>query len=382
MSIKQTILILMAAVMTACSDTPKQPETPALADGEVGIRLLTGSRAVAGTGSTLKGPDDIQHAKTVYVYVFSGVDDTCKCVFAGDVNWKFDDAVSGGPEREQYYRIKYGFKQFKRYRVVGIGMDSKAADVYNISATKECFPTFAAMRLKFSSSSTIDDLRHTEWFAGELIIDTTEGVGGLNDLTLYRRVAGVMGYFTNIPSTYKNKAVKRLRVTLYKALNTDGYVLPKTDRSAPDKYLDYITSPLGGKETTAANTYIIDYELGSADYGAVTVSVGSYMPAVPAPYATVADATASKIMKEADAAAYVNTHTLRVQLIAEDGTALRTMLVVDDELMENQRSDPGRFAICNNHFYSLGTEAEPVDFGVDKDIVVVGTYQADIDIVI
>lgn len=86
------------------------------------------------------------------------------------------------------------------------------------------------------------DIAGSELFAGSLPLRLEDFVKGRPVIDLYRRVAGVMGYFVNIPATIEGRKVGALQVRLYTGQNT-RVPLRKVPYNG-SLFSDYITSPM------------------------------------------------------------------------------------------------------------------------------------------
>lgn len=381
--------VLAAVLAVACSKEEGlsgQPETDSgfdlvfAAQGED----LTLSRTI------LKGPGALQHVSTVYLYIFEGTDTDTTCVAVEDVDWPYwENAQNGLNTLEYKYRVKYpAFDAGKEYTFVAIGLDNtKTASEtkvdnsmktygFTLQANNPIGETLGALQVS-AQTDTRTDIAQSEWFAGSLVL-TGEQIltAKAETLNLYRRVAGVMGYFKDIPLE-----VEKLQICLYQPQNKKAWVLPQPTENGV--FNDYVESPAVGSDAQVWKVLVeIDLESESGSSGVVSFydgQGGSYV--LPARASTTAEET-----------------TLSLKLIGNNGNTLITRKIYqqtsyapvqaglsrgetdegtgiiggeDDSQGPDDEEYKYHYPIIANHFYSIGTEANPVSLADNGEIFVI-----------
>lgn len=362
---------LLCFVVAGCSQ--EIPYSQEEETGEGQVELLFNASTGLTTRTTLPGPDNLQHVQNVQLYVFDGTTDASTCVASEDVSWiHAEGAANGLPTREQRYKVKYdGFQPSTTYTFLAVGLDDQSGATYNLPAAIEVgTTTLGNAKAEIASGKGRADIAVSELFAGFSPITTTILGSGTARVDLYRRVAGVMGYFTNIPTKINGTDVAFLRIELYKIQNGSVPLLKQLSN-------DFIMSPISEVET---DKVVVD--IPSTEFVADgTTSKGSYVLPIIAPFATIADAAAAG--DEYNNVSYVKDYTLCVILADADGNPLRTQKVVNKNTGSSGTdggtgiivsTDAYRFPIVANQFYSIGSKDAPVDLGGGEDDIVITVH--------
>lgn len=352
--------------------------------------------AIAANGSTetaVVDPDDdlrgLQHVTRVYLYIYEqdadGSDYTC--VAGEEVDWLHrEGAMTGLTTREQKYITKYqGYKDNVNYLFLAMGFD----DTYTGTATN---PTFLGTNsvaaygqpdkivnvrkgdkpgdklsegyFKLQEGADVKEIAHSELFAGSKVYTRAQLAGkGTAEINLYRRVAGVAGYFKNVPASIDGvkgvKEVAKVELRLYKSQNTQTYFLPKLPATGtytspgdvPDgEYVDYITSPYSYERDSSP--VLASYTVGSDqdDNGEFTLS--AYLLPIKSPgMFDAGESTLQLTFYDADGLYITHRRILQRLVTTRSGTG------IDDS------TDPKalRYPIRANHFYRIGTKQHPID---------------------
>lgn len=371
--IRHILCLLAAATLTACSQT--DDTTAPGGDGQLTIKFT----AEPQTRTTLTGSDNVQHVKYVQVYVFEGTEATAEatCVASENAGWLQTQA---GGTATQYYTLKTKLKEGTTYTVLAVGLDTEtsggtptknegAGYAYGLpGAIKAGETTLDEAIATLAEGRTKADMAKAELFAGSGEVTIEANTNKITEITMMRRVAGVMMYLTNI-----DPQVSRIVLQLHQPQNTQMPLMAQEP--------DFGSTPLA--DGTADGNILLDVkitpelleaEVVTDNAGNIlctkqqgSVLAGAYMIPVNAP--------------AADADPRPNTLTL-IQYNA-DGNAFSTRKV----LLENPRpEDPDNtsYAIRTNYIYSIGTKNattdEPEDIGgkADADIYIDGNWQADI----
>ena len=365
------ILCLLAlATLGACQtgdDTNGQEE-----NGQITIKFT----AEPLTRTTLASSDNVQHVKYVQVYVFDGTKASAVCVASENVGWK---QLQPGGTVTQYYTLKQKLDDGKTYTILAVGLDNDndnseqegAGYAYGlpkaikVKSETEHGTTLGDAKAKLAEGRSAADMNKAELFAGSNTVTVQPGANRITEITLKRRVAGVMAYFTNIPSD-----VERIQLKLYDNQYKDVPLIAQTSN-------DY------GTVQAAGSTVLLDIEVSQAilkrevvyasDGKTVvgtklpgTVLQGAYMLPMPAPES-----------------GYTLT-LVQIKKSGETQTQQENKLVLSNPA---SGSTGKNFPIEANVFYTIGRKDadhdEPYSLGDLSDgdyIYVDGNWQADVDI--
>ena len=352
------ILCLLAlATLGACQtgdDTNGQEE-----NGQITIKFT----AEPLTRTTLASSDNVQHVKYVQVYVFDGTEASAVCVASENVGWK---QLQPGGTVTQYYTLKQKLDDGKTYTILAVGLDNDNSEqegsgyAYGLPDAIKQGTTLGDAKATLAEDRTAADMNKAELFAGSNTVTVQPGANRITEITLMRRVAGVMAYFTNIPSD-----VEEIQLILYDNQYKDVPLIAQTSN-------DYGTGQLEG------STVLLDIKVSqdilkqevvyASDRKTVvgtklpgTVLQGAYMLPMPAPESG---------------------HTLTLVQIKNGGTQQENNLV-----LSSPASVSTNFPIEANCFYTIGRkdadhdEPYPLEDLSDGDYIYVdGNWQADVDI--
>ena len=361
------ILCLLAlATLGACQtgdDTNGQEE-----NGQITIKFT----AEPLTRTTLASSDNVQHVKYVQVYVFEGTGTSAVCVASENVGWK---QLQPGGTVTQYYTLKQKLDDGK-YTILAVGLDNDNSEqegndnseqegagyAYGLPDAIKQGTTLGDAKAKLAEGRSAADMNKAELFAGSNTVTVEPGANRITEITLKRRVAGVMAYFTNIPSD-----VKEIQLILYKDQYKDVPLIAQTSN-------DHGTVQVGG------STVLLDINVSpdilkqevvyASDEKTVvgtklpgTVLQGAYMLPMPAPESG---------------------YTLTLVQIKSDETRQENNLVLSNPA---SGSTGRNFPIEANVFYTIGRKDadhdEPYSLGDLSSgdyIYVDGNWQADVDI--
>ena len=371
------ILCLLAlATLGACQtgdDTNGQEE-----NGQITIKFT----AEPLTRTTLASSDNVQHVKYVQVYVFEGTEAdgteaSAVCVASENVGWK---QLQPGGTVTQYYTLKQKLDDGKTYTILAVGLDNDKSeqegagyayglpDAIKVKSETEQGTTLGDAKATLAENRKAADMNKAELFAGSNTVTVQPGANRITEITLKRRVAGVMAYFTNIPSD-----VERIQLKLYDKQYKDVPLIAQTSN-------DYGTGQLEGEEGESS-TVLLDIEVNqdilkqevvyASDRKTVvgtklpgTVLQGAYMLPMPAPESE---------------------YTLTLVQIKSDETRQENKLVLSNPASGS--TGIKNFPIEANVFYTIGRKDadhdEPYSLGDLSDgdyIYVDGNWQADVDI--
>ena len=252
-----------------------------------------------------------QHTTDVFLYIFQGTGSDATCVACEDVGWSehFGSNLPVTTEDSQMpYEIQYdGFLYNVRYTLLAVGLSKDAKTVYGFPGAIEIGKT--TLGEAQATGQTCDGINKSEIYVGTA--EFTPLSGEEVTVNLWRRVAGVAGYFKNVPRSIKGKQVVGLRIALYDKQNT---ALPLLEREQAPVFKDYIES-----KTTEANGDVLVY-IPVTEFGIdKKVNGGAYVLPAPAPSGT-------------------GNWTLRIELVDKDGNVLDSRRA---KLPEGDELDPG-----------------------------------------
>lgn len=199
----------------------------------------------------------VQHVTDVYLYIYEmnddGTDGVCRARF--NVGWREHFGQLPIETAEITYTLAYTFTVGKTYRLVAVGVDgAESKDVMQDYDGKNSILTYGlpesiqtgsmlSQPIVLQEGRTPVDMAHSEFFTG--FVDFTpqsESDKNIDEINLWRRVAGLQVCLTNIP-----REVERVRILLYNSQNTEVNILPVPAAvNEHNKVIaDYITSPYG-----------------------------------------------------------------------------------------------------------------------------------------
>lgn len=354
-TIKGMLLFLACLATAGCGqeDMPT-PDTPD--DSRPQVVLTFSASPGLTTRTQLPGPQYLQHVQTMHLYIFNGTGDDASCVAYEKVDWKDVKAPAGGANTvSKNHKVQYkDFAVGQPYTFIAVGLDDRSGDTYGLPTSVQVDQTTLATAkavLDIANSKTREDIAVSELFGGSLVLTPVAAGQLTGTIELKRRVAGVFGYFKNIPQQVKEKKVASLRIELYKPQNKSIWLTAK-----PTKDEDVIMDPIAN---TDDNKILVEIPLTPENtIEDKVISKGSYVLPMKAP--TTEDCT------------------LLVTLVAEDGTTLQSRNVkykLDDTISDTSggtgiitvTKDLYRFAINANWFYQIGSETEPVEWKEEEE---------------
>ncbi len=372
---------LSALLLPGCGDEGLNPGT------SEGTRGLTVTFSVNNEAKTATGdmadivyPTETdyigeQHTTDVFLYIFQGTGSDATCVACENVGWS-EHFGSNLPEHtaQMPYEIKYkDFLYNVPYTLLAVGLSKDAKTVYGFPGAiggKESTTwdgiTLGEAKAELAEGQTCDGINTSEIYVGTA--EFTPLSGKEVKVNLWRRVAGVAGYFKNVPRSIDDTPVTALRIALYDNQNT---ALPLLEREQAPVFKDYIESKTKDEDgDVLVNIPVTEFGTDKK------VNGGAYVLPAPAPSGT-------------------GNWTLRIELVDKDGEVLDSRRA---KLPEGDGLDPGitgggtgiidtesayRFPIVANHFYALGSPKNPIDLqgqGLDILITIDPTWREEVDL--
>lgn len=321
---------------------------------EEGVTLSFSVAGELSTRTNLSGSGNAQHVTSVRLYIFNGTTDNATCVASEDIGWS--TYFGNNPPTvtsTMKYKVKYeGFVPGSPYTFLAVGLDNQSVTTYgfpNAIQVGSSVLSGAIATLSGNEASTWTTMRQSELFAGSTVL-TPSAKGVTGNVDLWRRVAGVMGWFINVPTQINLTPVSAIRIRLYAMQNKS---VPLIQLSQTPVFKDYINSPL----STTGGNILVEIPVPGNVTPVTVLSKGSYVLPVPAP-----------------AVVNTNDYTLRVELVDGSGNVLRfTRVTLSDSDDTNSSTGGGtgiidpqgvfRFPIVANRFYGVGTSITPINLG-------------------
>ena len=362
------IPILIILFFAAC--TPEENITP---DEQGNVTFVFTAGNEINTRTILNGSENLQHVEKVYLYIFDGTTDAATYKSCKELSWPTPGEVNyKGITRRYSMTLASG-----NYTFLAIGLDDKSGATYNLPAAIAEGSTLADAKATLASGKTKEDIAQSELFAGHVTASIKESGNDPVTITLYRRVAGVMGWFKNVPAN-----VAKIQISLYTQQNGSGYLVkqePTGDIREPEHFKDYLTTPVS---TTEQDKILVSINVPAGTTAEQVLSGGSYVLPAAAPIKIEPDYDTYP-----DEDPRVGTeYTLRVELIGADGTTIKTQRVrmqEGDDLyipvfvdggtgaVGYDLGGPFRFPIVANRFYGIGTALAPIDLGGGGEDIVI-----------
>ena len=219
------IVALAALWMAGCSDDSLSPADQP--ERGIVIRLSTGDLE---TRTDLTSQANLQHVRKVYALLYDGTGDLVgspELLMDVDKNSQAWDPTEGGSYNdingEEFVlpQTKTAGLEAGDYTVLCVGLDDRSGETYGLTLDKMKTWTLKEARATLAAGKGVDDIAHSELFAGWAEFDFEPDNINIVEVMLKRRVAGVLCYVTDIPTTIntsganKNKPVTKLRLALY-----------------------------------------------------------------------------------------------------------------------------------------------------------------------
>lgn len=395
------------AICYGCSNNLDMPD----ADSGRTLELRISSGLNPASRTVLPGANNVQHVTKVALYLFkhTSAEDTLGASFVGmmtfdQVNWQqaIDAASTTGAstQRQSVNIPKEWIPEEDRdswFTFLAIGSDetkesANSTKTYGLEPSAEG-KTLGDFYAELQTSCAMNDIHQSELFAGTLTLKGAQ-VNSSTVINLYRRVAGVKGYFRRIPNQVNGVEVASVRVVywnkqltavpFFKRYPKDGIfcdydcrstlpstsAIPDKGEKFPDEALEactYFTIPKDSFPQNIENesTGIVG-EQEKVDYA----TAGSYV--LPAPGAVGSEnATLYVLLMSADGTVldkrrvfFKSSYATRAltRSATDQGTGIIGGQPGDESELNRQR----RYPIIANNFYSIGTADEPIDLSTGE----------------
>ena len=390
---KYLVFGLLSMWVCGCSANGDYDSSDSVADPYSIAIVVKGNSQVASRTAVVDPDDNLrgkQHVTRVQLYIYEQDKDAADytCVATEDVKWRHLDGSANGLEtREQKYVTEYqAYEDGVNYLFLAMGFD----DTFTGTVKKPVYDNANSVAaygqpnsianigkklseeyFKLQEGAGVDLIAGSELFAGYRTFtksDLKNGISVTQPIDLYRRVAGIVGYFKNLPKQIDSKDVASVQLRLYESQNTKAYFLPNLPDgySAPndvpdDEYVDFITSPYNNPYDITGRV-IASYDVAE---GKTEFSLSAYL----LPVAASVDkgvSTLKLVMLSADGTELA---ARRILYTEESDISTRSGTGIIDKPDEEGDSRAMHYPIRANHFYHMGEKKKPIDLsGQTSDI--------------
>lgn len=346
------ILLFMLA---ACSSEEEvSPVSPDPETGTVSL-TLTAESGVKTRTSIVENPGK-QHVSLIDLYIFT-IQGTDTLYHSQKNNLRWPDFSTGSEWHKETYQLTLPVNA--KYALLAVGKDNASKTTYTIGPKEVEITHLKDFKATLTTGKTKEDIAQSEFFAGwheTGVIKSSENTPII--IELYRRVAGVLGYFKNVPAD-----VQTIQVLLYENQNTDITLRkPTHDNKAED-------NDFGTKATGSTGNHILLNIDKTIDTYTYTDASGTELAAV--------RKGAYVLPKQAPSASGV-THTLKVITLDAAQNIIKKYNVIIQSATDGSTgndipvAEATKFPLYANRMYSIGTEKEPVDLdpGTGDDIYI------------
>ena len=343
----KTKVILMAVVAAMASFTSCSKDETSIQDSEA-LQYVTDMKVYAFK----------KNADGNYVYTTVTTVETGNTPQSGyDIPWEKGDL-------KHEYTVTPKWEENAEYKFLAVGLDAGKTNfdelvlndkkieeiVLAIKASSKCREAFAGISEEITIPSSATQLKV--------------------NITLNRVVAGILGYFKNIPAKVADVDVKSVAVVMYTKPNTTVNLTTKV-----------------GSIPFSADTEKTLISLAIPAGATVKDGIYEFTQTVPAGVKIVANSLIGGAFSMPMIAPTNGTYTLQVQLRDNGSKALKTWNVKIDTKQTGDTDDNLRlYSLKANHFYSIGKKVsdgsivgpdpekpdpdQPTDLSKDQDIVI------------
>lgn len=390
------IMTLAALWMAGCSDDSLSDDPTDQPERGIVIRLSTGDLE---TRTDLTSQANLQHVRKVYALLYDGTGDLVgrpELLMDVDETSQAWDPTEGGSYND-INGEEFVLPQTKTdgltagdYTVLCVGLDDRSGETYGLIPDNPSDPdnpnkipsamrnwtTLKDARATLAAEKGADDIAHSELFAGWAEFEFEPDNINIVEVEMKRRVAGILCYVTDIPTTIntdgKNKPVKKLRLALYtgeKPNNQISLCRKEVEKATngtikiPDDFGEYSE---GAQKLDIENGYLVLKEVDLSKYNSdgdifsipkqdtenLKVKANSLLIGA---YVIPTKATDGKKV------------TLKVELLGEGDKVLATFNAKRDGTSGNES-----YNIYPNYIYHIGDKPEPASTEGDQPASLLG----------
>ena len=260
----KTLTLLAMTALLAASCIKDEPTCSTCGDNPEGRGILLSFNAGTDTRSTLQSSEvDYKDVYRVFLYVFEGNTTDAKCIHSQDIGWVNEDKDKNVEElMTQSFWIDFAVPKDKTITFLAVGVDDRAGEVYGFNGEHDGSLTLGTLMAQLATGKGKDDMAQAQFFSGYV----SQEVGQEEDvvdveITLTRKVAGVLAYLGNIPckvdytdANLGQADVTGIRLVLGASQNTQMNVWSASTDETPV----YGGEPM---EDTDDNKILFDYNL-------------------------------------------------------------------------------------------------------------------------
>lgn len=209
--------ILFTLSFGSCKDDIPGSDNPNI--GGITLTLTSGNME---TRTNLTSTAATQNVETVYIALYKGNDDKATFVDAQDFGWKKSSLTSY--EKQTKTLTFDNLEAGEEYILLAVGLDADSETTYGFDSETDFKDalnekTLAEAKATLATNKTSEDIATSELFAGWNTFTYEPDIENKVEVEMKRRVAGVLCYITDIPTTIndgkENKKVQKLRLSLY-----------------------------------------------------------------------------------------------------------------------------------------------------------------------
>lgn len=363
MSIKSLWCTLVCATLIlmnigCSSDEPEDFQPGALSGAQLTLKITDLKKSSADLWADSPGKMGFQHTTDAHIYLFEGQgEEASYSGYSFDAEWS-NYFLSQGKDLPVHTdsvlcKIPFCLKEGEDYTIVGISYSQDAVKVFGNPMNLSPGSKLSSLKFTMQSNANLQQLSQSELYTGLVAFTYTKDMK--LRLELSRRVSRVEGHFVGIPPIFPSATgiiipIDYIRIRLFKPQNTQSWVLKHQQKPI---FQDYIDSNSDKKDSEVIVKIDCNYGKVEGMSNVKIVSGGSYLLPVAAPVNK--DATLYvDIMGEGDEVL----DSIRVKLPNKDGldhgsTGGGTGIIDDKSAL--------RFPIVANHFYSIGSESNPIN---------------------
>lgn len=372
------LLLLVTIMLSACT---KEQDEIRHTTTEITFNLTPRAGISRAGGRDPNTYENLQWVTDMRVYAFKKQSD-------GTYLYTKVSVDENGTEKEYYpvdwvkgtgsqtYRIISKLEEKATYMFLAVGLDDGKLNFKDLDFTGKTL-TEASICLK-------DNARCREVFAGKTTHEVTivANTGFNIPIELKRTVAGVRGYFKNIPATYNGQEVKSVKVTLHQKKNTRQILSsPKTtdiEALSDNTILDIPLPGVGQNQevVVGGNKVMVDVSIVNNIYRFAYRGWPAGEDVLKIQDHTV---LSSAFLMPAKAPGGPADNTLRIELCNAGGEMLKYWIVYIDIQQAGDETDLSKYSILPNHYYALGDKAQlgnddvndkPIDLSKDHEVVI------------
>lgn len=375
------IMTLAALWTVGCSDDSLSDDPTDQPERGIVIRLSTGDLE---TRTDLTSQANLQHVTEVYAVLYNGKGDAATFVSVEKLLKEDGSAWNpsedgNGFQKEEFTLPKTATDGLSAgsYTILCVGLDDNSGDTYGLSDGTMKWSTLAEAKATLATGKTADDIAHSELFAGWAEFDFEPDNINIVEVEMKRRVAGILCYLKDIPSTLtKSEGSYKVTKVLLRLFSDqcNSIALPRKEKSSENTGLQDDFGEGGIKDSDVLMSYDLSdcvdsdndglYEIPVADESRLpnTILMGAYM--LPIEYSSQDNKP---------------TFTLEIWGISDNSGSgimpseecVQSFPVYQNGLLSG--SDAEKYSIYPNYIYHIGDKPDPNSTDGDQPMSLAGT---------